>query len=170
MHDDPVVIVGAARTPIVAVTANVMKGEEENCFASGMDAYLPKPVNIDRLRTTLERWLPLRGKVETNGSKKHETQDAAIDRSGDLSDQVRCERLADIDTADAVPGAPSGLTETTTISTVASGCPCSAAAQLPVASALPNLGLARENSGSAAPTALKTGRPSWNALREPSTA
>ena len=72
---------GAARTPIVAVTANVMKGEEENCFASGMDAYLPKPVNIDRLRTTLERWLPLRGKVETNGSKKHETQDAAIDRS-----------------------------------------------------------------------------------------
>jgi CheY-like chemotaxis protein/HPt (histidine-containing phosphotransfer) domain-containing protein len=72
---------GAARTPIIAVTANVMKGEEENCLASGMDAYLPKPVNIDRLRTTLERWLPIRGKVEINGSKKHETQDAAIDRS-----------------------------------------------------------------------------------------
>jgi CheY-like chemotaxis protein/nitrogen-specific signal transduction histidine kinase/HPt (histidine-containing phosphotransfer) domain-containing protein len=72
---------GAARTPIIAVTANVMKGEEENCLASGMDAYLPKPVNIDRLRTTLERWLPMRGKVETNGSKKPETQDAASDRS-----------------------------------------------------------------------------------------
>jgi signal transduction histidine kinase/DNA-binding response OmpR family regulator len=70
-----------ARTPIIAVTANVMKGEEENCLASGMDAYLPKPVNIDRLRTTLERWLPIRGKVATNGSKKHEPQDAAIDRS-----------------------------------------------------------------------------------------
>lgn len=72
---------GVLRTPIIAVTANVMKGEEENCLASGMDAYLPKPVNIDRLRSTLERWLPLRGKVETNGSKKHEAQDAAIDRS-----------------------------------------------------------------------------------------
>jgi CheY-like chemotaxis protein/HPt (histidine-containing phosphotransfer) domain-containing protein len=72
---------GVARTPIVAVTANVMKGEEENCLASGMDAYLPKPVNIDRLRSTLERWLPIRVKAETNGSKKLDTQDAAIDRS-----------------------------------------------------------------------------------------
>ena len=36
-----------------------MKGEEERCLAAGMDAYLVKPVNIDRLRTTLERWLPI---------------------------------------------------------------------------------------------------------------
>ena len=41
----------AARTPIVAVTANAMKGEDERCFAAGMDAYLAKPVNMDRLRT-----------------------------------------------------------------------------------------------------------------------
>jgi signal transduction histidine kinase/CheY-like chemotaxis protein/HPt (histidine-containing phosphotransfer) domain-containing protein len=47
------------RTPIVAVTANAMKGEEERCIEAGMDAYLVKPVNIERLRTTLERWLPV---------------------------------------------------------------------------------------------------------------
>ena len=46
-----------AARPIVAVTANAMKGEEERCIEAGMDAYLVKPVNIDRLRTTLERWL-----------------------------------------------------------------------------------------------------------------
>ena len=34
-----------------------MKGEEERCIDAGMDAYLVKPVNIERLRTTLERWL-----------------------------------------------------------------------------------------------------------------
>ena len=45
------------RTPVVAVTANAMKGEEERCIEAGMDAYLVKPVNIERLRTTLERWL-----------------------------------------------------------------------------------------------------------------
>ena len=50
---------GAVRTPIVAVTANAMKGEEERCLASGMDAYLVKPVSIERLRATLERWLPI---------------------------------------------------------------------------------------------------------------
>jgi signal transduction histidine kinase/HPt (histidine-containing phosphotransfer) domain-containing protein/ActR/RegA family two-component response regulator len=50
---------GAARTPIVAVTANAMRGEEERCLAAGMDAYLAKPVAIDRLRATLERWLAI---------------------------------------------------------------------------------------------------------------
>ena len=48
-----------ARTPIVAVTANAMRGEEERCLAAGMDAYLAKPVAVERLRATLERWLPI---------------------------------------------------------------------------------------------------------------
>jgi signal transduction histidine kinase/DNA-binding NarL/FixJ family response regulator len=50
---------GDARIPIVAVTANAMRGEEERCLAAGMDAYLAKPVAIDRLRATLERWLAI---------------------------------------------------------------------------------------------------------------
>jgi CheY-like chemotaxis protein/HPt (histidine-containing phosphotransfer) domain-containing protein len=49
----------STRTPIIAVTADAMKGEEERCLASGMDAYLVKPVSIERLRATLERWLPI---------------------------------------------------------------------------------------------------------------
>jgi signal transduction histidine kinase/CheY-like chemotaxis protein/HPt (histidine-containing phosphotransfer) domain-containing protein len=48
-------------TPVIAVTANAMKGEEEQCLDAGMDAYLAKPVSIDRLRATLERWLPMGG-------------------------------------------------------------------------------------------------------------
>src|SRR5262249_33678833 len=47
------------RTPLVAVTANAMRGEEERCLAAGMDAYLAKPVGIDRLQLMLQRWLPL---------------------------------------------------------------------------------------------------------------
>ena len=50
---------GGTRTPVVAVTANAMRGEEERCLLAGMDAYLAKPVAIDRLRVTLERWLPI---------------------------------------------------------------------------------------------------------------
>ena len=58
---------GAARTPIIAVTANAMKGEDERCFASGMDACLVKPVSIERLRSTLERWLSIEVEHVGNG-------------------------------------------------------------------------------------------------------
>jgi signal transduction histidine kinase/FixJ family two-component response regulator/HPt (histidine-containing phosphotransfer) domain-containing protein/prephenate dehydratase len=66
---------GGARTPIVAVTANAMRGEEERCLAAGIDAYLAKPVAIDRLRTTLERWLA----IDTVAQPARPA--AAIDRS-----------------------------------------------------------------------------------------
>ena len=58
---------GISRTPIVAVTANAVKGEEARCLASGMDAYLAKPVSIERLRATLERWLPIQGEGDAAG-------------------------------------------------------------------------------------------------------
>ena len=45
------------RTPIVAVTANAMAGEDERCREAGMDGYLSKPVSRARLRATLQRWL-----------------------------------------------------------------------------------------------------------------
>ena len=70
----------APRMPIVAVTANAMRGEEERCLAAGMDAYLAKPVSLDRLRAILERWLPIAG---SGGSEHASTRGAAgraIDR------------------------------------------------------------------------------------------
>jgi CheY-like chemotaxis protein/HPt (histidine-containing phosphotransfer) domain-containing protein len=68
------------RTPIVAVTADAMKGEEERCLAIGMDAYLLKPVNIERLRMTLERWLPIHVEDNIAGSAEQAKSVSAIDR------------------------------------------------------------------------------------------
>ena len=42
---------------IVAMTANAMEGDREHCLASGMDDYVSKPVNWDRVRATLDRIL-----------------------------------------------------------------------------------------------------------------
>ena len=69
---------GGARTPVIAVTANAMKGEEERCLAAGMDAYLAKPLNIDWLRTTLLRWLPLEDE-HGDPHAPHRHDGAAID-------------------------------------------------------------------------------------------
>jgi CheY-like chemotaxis protein len=48
---------GRRRTPVVALTANALKGEAERCLAAGMDEYLTKPLTLERLRATLDRWL-----------------------------------------------------------------------------------------------------------------
>ena len=45
---------GDQRLPIVAMTANVMSGDQERCLNAGMDAYLPKPLNPSDLFETIE--------------------------------------------------------------------------------------------------------------------
>jgi PAS domain S-box-containing protein len=48
-----------ARTPIVACTANALRGEDATCRAAGMDDYLCKPIDLTELDTKLVRWLPI---------------------------------------------------------------------------------------------------------------
>jgi CheY-like chemotaxis protein len=38
------------------VTANAFQSEKEKCFSLGMDDYLTKPVDKDRLKQALRRW------------------------------------------------------------------------------------------------------------------
>jgi CheY-like chemotaxis protein len=71
----------AGRTPVVAVTANAMKGEEERCIEAGMDAYLVKPVNIERLRATLERWLAVDRGGNGHAVGHDKSPGSAIDRT-----------------------------------------------------------------------------------------
>jgi PAS domain S-box-containing protein len=46
-----------AMLPIVAMTAHAMKGDRERCLESGMNDYLPKPVQPSVLGETLAKWL-----------------------------------------------------------------------------------------------------------------
>jgi signal transduction histidine kinase/CheY-like chemotaxis protein/HPt (histidine-containing phosphotransfer) domain-containing protein len=49
---------GRVRMPIIALTANALRGESERCLAVGMDDYLSKPAPLAALAAVLEKWLP----------------------------------------------------------------------------------------------------------------
>ena len=47
-----------AYVPIIAVTANALKGDSEKALASGCDVYMSKPINIRELWARVEAFVP----------------------------------------------------------------------------------------------------------------
>jgi len=48
------------RVPILAVTANVMRGDKEKTLEAGCDGYIQKPLDIDQLTREIERFITRR--------------------------------------------------------------------------------------------------------------
>lgn len=49
---------GLAMTPIIAITANALRGDAEKALAAGCDVYMSKPINIRELWARVEAFVP----------------------------------------------------------------------------------------------------------------
>jgi CheY-like chemotaxis protein len=47
---------GDVRTPIIAMTADALPADRKRCLDAGMDAHLPKPMQIETLQPLLRYW------------------------------------------------------------------------------------------------------------------
>jgi two-component system cell cycle response regulator DivK len=56
-----------AHIPVIALTANAMKGDKERCLAAGCDGYMQKPVGVSDLRREITRY----SAVKENSNNAH---------------------------------------------------------------------------------------------------
>jgi CheY-like chemotaxis protein/HPt (histidine-containing phosphotransfer) domain-containing protein len=72
--------VQGGHVPIVAMTANAMKGDRDECLQSGMDDYVTKPIRWADLREVLQR-LPGNSATFNSGATIHGSDDGVVDAS-----------------------------------------------------------------------------------------
>ncbi len=76
----------AKHTPIIALTANAIKGDRERCLESGMDGYITKPVTASALKKVLHKFLtPEDPSAALHGKSEKEAYLKLLGRMKELS-------------------------------------------------------------------------------------
>ncbi|MCR5847404.1 MAG: response regulator [Lachnospiraceae bacterium] len=79
----------AKEIPIVALTANAIKGVEKQFKDAGMNDYLPKPIHVDQLNDILKRWLPLEKQIRiVDGEEMKPIQSSRFKTKEELEEDI----------------------------------------------------------------------------------
>ncbi len=86
---------GRSRIPVIAITANALKGDKEKCIDAGMDDYIAKPIRPNELKCKIVSWLSAR-KPKKNGNNGRKKTGKKTRESGPavFSENEFLERLA----------------------------------------------------------------------------
>jgi len=83
-------------TPIVALTANAMKGDDKECIEAGCDDYLSKPINGKSLLQMIRKHLPSGGQ---DMHKKIDSVKSAVEELGELCSEVAVQKADSLEPA-----------------------------------------------------------------------
>ncbi len=61
--------------PVIAMTANVMKGDRDRALAAGMNDFIAKPLNIHQMFTTMAKWIKPSRPIYAEGEASHRLDD-----------------------------------------------------------------------------------------------
>jgi len=85
-----------ARLPIIALTANALKEDVEQCMEAGMDDFISKPVSRQRLLAVVSQWT-------NQAAGEISEMNSALPGSVDILDENTLQSLAEDTSADMVP-------------------------------------------------------------------